>query len=95
MTSIELLHPLLADWLQAQGYVERFGIGITRMKEAMAQSGLPQPILTNRADWFEVTLIGPGDSFLHNRDTALGESASRISASSPTQSASALPLWYK
>jgi hypothetical protein len=32
-------NPLLADWLQVLGYVERFGIGILRMSEAMQQVG--------------------------------------------------------
>jgi ATP-dependent DNA helicase RecG len=52
-------NPLLADWLRVVGYVERFGIGILRMREAMEQAGLPAPVLTNRPDWFEVTLYGP------------------------------------
>ena len=52
-------NPLLADWLQVLGYVERFGIGILRMREAMQQVGLPAPIFTSRPDWFEVTLRGP------------------------------------
>lgn len=53
-------NPLLADWLQVLGYVERFGIGIMRMREAMQQAGLPSPIFVSRPDWFEVTLRGPG-----------------------------------
>lgn len=53
-------NPLLADWLQVLGYVERFGIGIGRMREAMQQAGLPAPIFVSRPDWFEVTLHGPG-----------------------------------
>ena len=53
-------NPLLADWLHALGYVERFGIGIIRMREAMAQTGLPAPVFRNNPDWFEVTLLGPG-----------------------------------
>jgi ATP-dependent DNA helicase RecG len=51
-------NPLLADWLQVLGYVERFGIGILRMREAMQQAGLPAPIFVSRPDWFEVTLRG-------------------------------------
>lgn len=53
-------NPLLADWLHVLGYVERFGIGILRMREAMQQAGLPAPIFVSRPDWFEVTLYGPG-----------------------------------
>ncbi|MFN8490774.1 MAG: ATP-binding protein [Caldilineaceae bacterium] len=52
-------NPLLADWLQVLGYVERFGIGILRMREAMQQAGLPAPLFVSRPDWFEVTLRGP------------------------------------
>ncbi len=52
-------NPLLADWLQVLGYVERFGIGILRMREAMQESGLPAPLFISRPDWFEVTLRGP------------------------------------
>jgi len=52
-------NPLLADWLHVLGYVERFGIGILRMREAMQQAGLAEPILISRPDWFEVTLRGP------------------------------------
>lgn len=53
-------NPLLADWLHVLGYVERFGIGILRMREAMEQAGLPTPRFASRPDWFEVTLHGPG-----------------------------------
>jgi ATP-dependent DNA helicase RecG len=53
-------NPLLADWLHGLGYVERFGIGILRMREAMEETGLPAPIFSSRPDWFEVTLRGPG-----------------------------------
>jgi len=69
-------NPLLADWLHALGYVERFGIGITRMREAMAQVGLPAPVFSSVPDWFEVTLPGPGQSFMVVQ-------ASRESVSSP------------
>lgn len=57
-------NPLLADWLHALGYVERFGIGIIRMREAMEQAGLPPPVFRSAPDWFEVTLLGPGQSFM-------------------------------
>jgi len=56
-------NPLLADWLQVLGYVERFGIGILRMREAMQEAGLTTPIFSSRPDWFEVTLLGPAAKF--------------------------------
>ena len=46
------------------GYVERFGIGIIRIQEAMAEAGLPAPKFDNRPDWFEVTLSGPASTFM-------------------------------
>ena len=64
-------NPMLADWLQTLGYVERFGIGVIRMREAMIQAGLPAPIFQSRPDWFEVTLQGPGESFMRNQTTQM------------------------
>lgn len=52
-------NPLLADWLHALGYIERFGIGILRMQAAMREAGLPAPQFHNTSEWFEVTLWGP------------------------------------
>ncbi len=89
-------NPLLADWLQAQGLVERFGIGIIRMNEAMKQAGLPLPILNNRPDWFEVTLMGPSDSFLRSDESAASEQATgALNKSSTNQSKNGAALWYQ
>ncbi|MFN8490757.1 MAG: ATP-binding protein [Caldilineaceae bacterium] len=63
-------NPLLADWLHVLGYVERFGIGILRMREAMQQAGLPAPRFVSRPDWFEVTLHGPGANLTANQPNA-------------------------
>lgn len=74
-------NPLVADWLHTVGYVERFGIGIIRMQEAMTTAGLPTPKFDNRPDWFEVTLSGPGPTFMRAGHTAaLTEPTSSIGA---------------
>lgn len=75
-------NPLLADWLHTLGYVERFGIGIIRMQEAMAVAGLPAPLFHNQPEWFEVTLPGPGAAFMQ-ADQGSPATASVPSASSP------------
>ncbi|MBI4772327.1 MAG: hypothetical protein HY784_18360 [Chloroflexi bacterium] len=69
-------NPLLADWLHALGYVERFGLGITRMREAMREAELPDPQFHSTPDWFEVILRGPGQSIMPGR-------ASREASPSP------------
>lgn len=53
-------NPHLADWLHSLGYVERFGVGLIRMREAMAAAGLPAPEIEATAASFTVTLRGPG-----------------------------------
>ncbi len=68
-------NPLLADWLQAMGYVERFGVGLIRMREAMTQAGLPAPELQATTDYFTVTLRGPGQDHTRNTASSLRESA--------------------
>lgn len=42
--------------LHTTGYVDRFGIGVIRMKEAMEQAGLPAPKFVSTPASFEVTL---------------------------------------
>ncbi len=89
-------NPLLADWLQALGFVERFGIGIIRMNEAMDQAGLPPPVLQNRADWFEVTLFGAGESFLRNSQSMQTSTVADSSASAPTTNRGrSVQLWHQ
>jgi len=75
-------NPMLADWLHTAGYVERFGIGVIRMQEAMAQAGLPAPRFVSTPASFEVTLTAastdPADysalqSDNRSRDTSRGE----------------------
>lgn len=86
-------NPLLADWLQVLGYVERFGIGILRMREAMQQVGLPAPILFSRPDWFEVTLRGPGASLTGRQpDPAATADVSRLHTN--VSEARTNPSWY-
>ncbi len=53
-------NPRLADWLHSLGYVERFGVGLIRMREAMGQAGLPAPEIQASPASFTVTLRGPG-----------------------------------
>lgn len=36
-------NPLIASLLQRAGYIEKLGTGITRMKDAMKEAGLPEP----------------------------------------------------
>jgi ATP-dependent DNA helicase RecG len=88
-------NPRLADWLHALGYVERFGIGIIRMREAMAQAGLPAPLFRSDPDWFEVTLLGPGQVFMATNDEEGSASASSATASPPPRTeARASQPWY-
>ena len=86
-------NPLLADWLHALGYVERFGIGIIRMREAMAQAGLPTPVFRSASDLFEVTLIGPGQSFMVANVEESASSPDVISGGSGTEPRASQP-WY-
>jgi ATP-dependent DNA helicase RecG len=86
-------NPLLADWLQVLGYVERFGIGILRMREAMQQVGLPAPIFVNRPDWFEVTLRGPGANLAARQPDNLA--IAELLPSQPNVSEAGINLsWY-
>jgi len=78
-------NPLLADWLHALGYVERFGIGITRMREAMEQAGLPAPVFRNAPDWFEVTLFGPGQSFMVANAAEKSATSPDVTSTSPAE----------
>jgi ATP-dependent DNA helicase RecG len=58
--SIENYHrprnPRLNEMLQTLGYVERFGSGIRRMRTAMQEAGLPEPVFEADENYFRVTL---------------------------------------
>ena len=58
-------NPRLADWLHSLGYVERFGVGLIRMREAMGQADLPAPEIQASPGSFTVTLRGPGPVDAH------------------------------
>jgi ATP-dependent DNA helicase RecG len=58
-------NPRLADWFHNLGYVERFGVGLIRMREAMEQAGLPAPEIQATPASFTVTLRGPGPVDAH------------------------------
>jgi predicted HTH transcriptional regulator len=87
-------NPLLADWLHSIGYVERFGIGIIRMQEAMAAAGLPVPLLQNRPDWFEVTLPGPGEIKVVPEQSAVSTSTMPATASPPATTFRVIQPWH-
>jgi ATP-dependent DNA helicase RecG len=86
-------NPLLADWLQVLGYVERFGIGILRMREAMQEVGLPAPLFSSRPDWFEVTLRGPGATLMANQPEQAA-AADKPRAQPPINEALGNRAWY-
>jgi len=88
-------NPLLADWLHALGYVERFGIGIIRMREAMERAGLPAPVFRSTPDWFEVTLLGPGQSFMRAEAVEEATSSPDVVSSPPSETGlRASHPWY-
>jgi len=77
-------NPHLADWLHSLGYVERFGVGPIRMREAMEQAGLPVPEIQAPPASFTVTLRGPGPVDAHVATVArLAESPAVIAESRP------------
>jgi ATP-dependent DNA helicase RecG len=47
---------LIADLFHRMGYVERLGSGIARMRQVMAEAGLPPPRFTVSADAFRIAL---------------------------------------
>lgn len=49
-------NPRLNEMLQTLGYVERFGSGIRRMRTAMREAGLPEPVFEADENYFRVTL---------------------------------------
>lgn len=49
-------NPRLNEMLQTLGYVERFGSGIRRMRSAMLEAGLPEPLFEADENYFRVTL---------------------------------------
>jgi len=44
--------------------MERYGTGITKMKDLMKEHGLRLPVLSQPGDFFKVTFYGPGDKIL-------------------------------
>lgn len=87
-------NPLIADWLHTVGYVERFGIGIIRMQEAMAAAGLSAPLLQNRPDWFEVTLPGPGATLISAEQSSASTTAMPATASPPPTAFRVIQPWH-
>ncbi len=82
-------NPHLADWLHSMGYVERFGVGLIRMREAMEAAGLPAPEIQATPASFTVTLRGPGAV------DAQAVSTAAASATGPASFAIAEPRpWY-
>ena len=49
-----LRNPLIARFFYMAGYIEQFGSGTTRMAEAMAASGLPEPEFREEMGGFSV-----------------------------------------
>ncbi len=88
-------NPLLADWLHTLGYVERFGIGLIRMREVMTQAGLPTPLLRSTPDWFEVTLLGPDQSAMDPQITTPPISSDTTSSPSTNTELRRNQAWYR
>lgn len=55
---------ILADKLFLIKFIEQWGKGTNRIIDEMNQSNLPEPQFKNFSGSFEVTLIGPGKSFV-------------------------------
>lgn len=68
LTNIERQHvlrnPLIANYLYDIFYIEKWGTGITRMRQLMREYGLVEPRLEDLGDFFAVTFYGPGDHIL-------------------------------
>ncbi|MEK7728672.1 MAG: ATP-binding protein [candidate division KSB1 bacterium] len=59
-----LRNPVLANFLYASFYIEKWGTGIARMKSLMSEHGLAEPKFEDLGDFFAVTFYGPGDRIL-------------------------------
>jgi len=79
-------NPRLAEWLHSLGYVERFGVGLIRMREAMAKVGRPAPEIQATPESFVLTLRRPGP-------VDVQAAAIVMAASTPSTVAEARP-WY-
>ena len=55
-------NPLLATYLSRFERLEQRGRGIQLMKEKMKDHGLQEPEFDLQNEWFEVTLVGPGEN---------------------------------
>ena len=53
-------NPLLFSILYRMDFVEHVGSGINRIKDAMAEYGLPEPVIEADENWFAVTLKRKG-----------------------------------
>ena len=55
------------------GYIEAWGMGIDMMNREMRAAGLPLPIYEDTGASFIVTLIGPGERWMAEKETRLLE----------------------
>ena len=53
------------------GYIEAWGMGIDMMNREMQAVGLPRPVYEDTGASFIVTLIGPGEKWMAERETRL------------------------
>ena len=53
------------------GYIEAWGMGIDMMNQEMKAAGLPQPVYKDLGSSFIVTLIGPGEKWMAEKETKL------------------------
>ncbi|MFQ5842193.1 MAG: RNA-binding domain-containing protein, partial [Thermodesulfobacteriota bacterium] len=55
------------------GYIEAWGMGIDMMNREMRSAGLPQPMYEDTGASFIVTLIGPGEKWMAEKEVKLSE----------------------
>ena len=55
------------------GYIEAWGMGIDMMNREMVAAGLPQPVYKDTGASFIVTLIGPGEAWMADKEARLPE----------------------
>ena len=55
------------------GYIEAWGMGIDMMNREMKDAGLPQPVYEDTGASFIVSLIGPGEKWMTEKEVKLPE----------------------
>jgi ATP-dependent DNA helicase RecG len=64
-------NPNICQRLFEMGYIEAWGLGIDMMNREMLKAGLPKPLYAETGNSFVVTLIGPGDKWMSEKEIKL------------------------